>query len=183
MSPAGGPSQQESQIRRAAVDPEVRSAALPPVAPEPAPPARVALPSVGVDVPIVPTGVRADGGMEIPDDPSVAGWYRWSAAPGGPAGNTVVAAHVDSLRFGLGPFVALRDVAVGATVTVTTADGAAHDYLVESVTHVPKADLASLDVFDRTGPPTLALITCGGGFDEVTRTYSDNVVVLATEAT
>jgi hypothetical protein len=34
-------------------------------------------------------------------------------------------------------------------------------------------------VFDRSGPPILTLVTCGGAFDRATRHYSDNVVIYA----
>ena len=43
-------------------------------------------------------------------------------------------------------------------------------------------DLSGSGVFDRTGPARLALITCGGEFDEDLRSYRDNVVVLASPA-
>ena len=72
-----------------------------------------------------PVGVRDDGEMEIPEDADRAGWYRFGPAPADPAGATVVAAHVDSVQTGIGQFARLRDVAVGAAVTVTTADGGA----------------------------------------------------------
>jgi hypothetical protein len=35
------------------------------------------------------------------------------------------------------------------------------------------------DVFRRDGPPRLALVSCGGAFDERTGNYADNIVVLA----
>src|SRR6266511_5441740 len=34
-------------------------------------------------------------------------------------------------------------------------------------------------IFDRTGPPTLALVTCGGSFDRRLRRYADNIVIFA----
>ena len=34
-------------------------------------------------------------------------------------------------------------------------------------------------LFARRGKPALALVTCGGAFDEATRTYAENVVVWA----
>jgi hypothetical protein len=36
--------------------------------------------------------------------------------------------------------------------------------------------------FARDGPPRLALVTCGGPFDERTRHYRDNVVITAEPA-
>ena len=38
------------------------------------------------------------------------------------------------------------------------------------------------DLFARTGPSKLVLITCGGEFDRSVRRYKQNVVVVATPA-
>ena len=43
---------------------------------------------------------------------------------------------------------------------------------------VPKAELPA-ELFSRAGPPRLALITCGGAFNDTTRHYADNVVIVA----
>jgi hypothetical protein len=144
-------------------------------------PTRVEVPSRAIDVDVRPTGVKDDGEMEIPPDPSVAGWYRWGSTPDSASGNTVIAAHVDSLEYGLGPFVGLRDLPAGDEIVVTTDDGVRHRYAVESVTRYAKAELPTETLFARDGRAALALITCGGSFDIESRTYSDNVVVIATE--
>lgn len=39
------------------------------------------------------------------------------------------------------------------------------------------------DLFVNSGPPKLALVTCGGPFDAATRHYLDNVIVWATLTT
>ena len=62
------------------------------------PPVRLVVPDVGIDMAVDPVGVRDDGEMEIPEDADRAGWYRFGPAPADPAGATVVAAHVDSVR-------------------------------------------------------------------------------------
>jgi sortase (surface protein transpeptidase) len=117
--------------------------------------------------------------MEIPPDVAVAGWYKHGADPGSEAGTTVIAAHVDSPRYGIGPFSQLKNASVGATITVTSADGTARDFVVESVERIGKTQLPLDEVFDRDGPPRLALITCGGQFDSGTGHYVDNIVVIA----
>ncbi|MBO3086148.1 class F sortase [Cellulomonas fengjieae] len=159
----------------------VRDATLGAQEPAPAAPApvRLAVPDVGIDMAVDPVGVRDDGEMEIPEDANRAGWYRFGPAPADPAGATVVAAHVDSVQTGIGQFARLLDVAVGATVTVTTADGVAHEYRVVTVEKVPK-DGAPVDQwFDRSGAPRLVLVTCGGTFRRDIGHYTDNVVVTA----
>ncbi|WP_146846073.1 class F sortase [Cellulomonas terrae] len=153
-------------------------ATLAPVVATP-PPVQIVVPDVGIDMAVDPVGVRDDGEMEIPEDADRAGWYRFGPAPADPAGATVVAAHVDSVQTGVGQFARLRDVAVGAAVTVTSADGSPHEYRVVTVEKVPK-DGAPVDQwFDRSGAPRLVLVTCGGTFRRDIGHYTDNVVVTA----
>ena len=140
------------------------------------PPVRLQVPDVQLDMPVLAMGVDDDGAMALPEDTADAGWYRFGPAPGAP-GTTVVAAHVDSLVHGLGAFARLRDVPVGAVVTVTTADGTDHGYRVDRVERTPKTEVPLDLLFDRTGPERLVLVTCGGEFDRSTGHYLDNVVV------
>ena len=155
-----------------------RSAALEPVR-EPVPPTRVQVEAAGIDVSVVPVGVQPDGYMELPPDVAIAGWYRFGADPGSALGTTVISAHVDSLEYGLGPFSQLKTLGVGALITVTSADGAASVYSVESVQSILKDQLPLAEVFDREWSPRLVLITCGGQFNSEQLNYSDNIVVVA----
>ena len=149
-----------------------------PAATAPAP-VRLAVPAVGVDLPVDPVGVDEAGQMALPDTAERTGWYRFGSAPGSPAGATVIAGHVDSWTSGLGQFSRLRDVPPGAEVSVTTADGAAHRYQVVEVVRVDKREAPVGQWFDRTGSPRLVLVTCGGTFDRGTGHYRDNVIVTA----
>ena len=157
----------------------MQSAAIKPVT-EAVPPVRVQVPDAGIDVSVTPVGVKPDGQMELPENVDVAGWYRYGPDPDSLVGTTVIAAHVDSLEYGLGQFAKLKGLPAGTRVIVTTADGKAHNYLIDSVQNVLKAQLPVDQIFDREGPPRLTLITCGGQFDYNSLTYSDNVIVMAT---
>ncbi|RFA18186.1 hypothetical protein B7R25_14975 [Subtercola boreus] len=143
-------------------------------------PTHLSIEAVDIDMAVLPMGVDAAGQMELPEDSAEAGWYEYGPAPDDPAGTTVIAAHVDSLVFGLGQFVKLRDIAAGETVSLTTADGSIHVYTVTQVTRTPKTDVALDQIFDRSGAPRLVLVTCGGVFDADTGHYLDNVIVTAT---
>jgi LPXTG-site transpeptidase (sortase) family protein len=166
--------------RQIAADVPVRSAVLGELDRNDAePPVRVEIPSLAIDLPVEPVGVQDDGWMAIPENPSVVGWYRFGPAPGDEAGAAVLAAHVDSLRYGLGPFAALKTLERGAEVLVTDEGGGTVRYRVEDIERTGKAALTDAGVFDRGGEPRLNLITCGGTFDRQSRTYSDNVIVTA----
>lgn len=155
-----------------------RSAELTAV-PAPVPPVFVDIPDAGARVGVIPVGVQPDGFMELPADPGVGGWYRYGPDPTTGSGSTVISAHVDSLEYGLGPFVALKSLPAGTRVIVGTADGASHEYSIVSVQSLPKTQLPVDDLFSRSGPERLVLITCGGQFDYDTLTYSDNIVAIA----
>ncbi len=154
-----------------------RSAELTP-ARRPVPPVRVQVAAVGIDLPVDPVGVQADGEMQVPENIARGGWYQYGSDPESPTGTTVIAAHVDSYADGIGPFAYLKTLAEGVEVVVTASDGTDHRYAVQSVVSVPRDQLPRDDVFDRAGAPRLILITCGGQFGN--GEYTDNVVVVAT---
>lgn len=162
----------------ASADIEVKSAELGPVE-QTVPPVRVAIGVAGVDVPVVPVGLEADGTMELPDNPAIAGWYKFGEAPTSADGNTVISAHIDAPSFPVGPFASLRSVPAGAEVVVTSADGTSSRYAVDNVTYYPKSELPTDLLFARTGQKDLILITCGGAYNARTGHYDDNVVLVA----
>jgi hypothetical protein len=161
--------------------PVVRATPPPPSEPVVAP-AELRIPAIDAILPVRPTGVRNDGSMEIPEHPAEAGWYRYGPAPGAPEGSAVIAAHVDDRVFGIGPLARLRDLEPGAEVRVEDETGATTVFLVESVDYIPRESLPIDRFFAREGEPALVIITCGGSFDEATRSYSDNVVAIARPA-
>ena len=142
-------------------------------------PVRVRVTALGIDMPIEAVGLADNAAMALPANPAVAAWYRYGAGPGSPAGATVVAAHVDSLVYDIGPFAGLADAPAGTEIVLETADGGAHRYAVASVDSVEKPSVPWASVFDRGGQPRLILVTCGGEFDYDARRYLSNVIVTA----
>lgn len=142
-------------------------------------PARLRVETVNLDAPLDATGVRDDGLMEIPDDGTRAGWYQYGANAGSGSGSVVLAGHVDTQE-GLGAMAALREVSVGALVEVEMADGSVITYEVKGRETIAKNELPSDEIFARTGPERLTLITCGGPWRASESSYRDNVVVVAT---
>lgn len=145
------------------------------------PPVELVFPARGVRAPVVAVRTGPEGALVVPEPPSTVGWWAPSALPGGAAGTTVLAGHVDSRIGGLGALAVLRDVGEGEEIVVHGADGRALGYRVTGRRQHAKAELPP-EVFAVGGPPRLVLITCGGAFDRRTRHYSDNVVVVADPA-
>jgi len=144
------------------------------------PPVRLQL--AGVDAPLDPVGVEPDGAMTLPEDVDRVGWYRFGPAPGDDEGTAVLAGHVDDAEQGLGALAPLREVEVGAEVQVTDAAGAVTGWRVVSRELIEKRAVPLDALFQRTGPPRLVLLTCGGEFQPELRSYTDNVVVVAEPA-
>lgn len=142
-------------------------------------PVTVTIPAVGLNAPVDPVGVTREGAMELPGDVERVGWYRFGPVAGADTGTTVIAGHVDGRKQGLGAMAAVRNVAVGAAVSVTAADGTRHDYRVIGRERIVKKALPVQDLFRRDGAHRLVLITCGGAYDRSRGGYQENIVVLA----
>ncbi len=141
-------------------------------------PVRLRIAAIGVNAPVVPVGVAADGTLGIPAPPSVVGWWAGGSSPGRASGATVLVGHVDSAAQGPGALFRLQQLRPGAAVTVT-AGGRAWHYVVRAVRAYDKATLPSAAVFGQLVKPRLVIITCGGPFDAATGHYRDNIVVYA----
>lgn len=137
-------------------------------------PIGISIPSIGVQSLITPTGVLDDGTVDVPADASIAGWFEPGPRPGerGPA---VVMGHVDSRSQGPGVFYRLREIPVGAVVTIETTDGVER-FVVRSVEQYPKDEFPTERVYGSVRESELRLITCGGSFDASVRSYRDNIV-------
>lgn len=142
-------------------------------------PVTVIMQSTDIAAPVRPVGVARDGQMEIPPNPRVMGWYRFGAVPGERSGGSVVlAGHLDSKLFGLGPLARLRDMRPGDPVEVTLADGTRRTYRVTGLERFDRQALPDF-LFSRSGPERLRVITCGGEYDAEAGGYRQNLVVTA----
>ncbi len=157
--------------------PGVQASGAPPRAPAPRP-VEVQVAAVGIRMPVVPKGVRTNGEMALPPRPDRLGWYRYGPAPT-ERGSTVLAGHVDSGRYGIGPLARLRAVDVGDRLVVRLVDGSVLRYRTVGVRVVDKQSRALRSAFATTGPPRLRIVTCGGEFDPDRGGYQDNVVLTA----
>jgi len=140
------------------------------------PPTRVRVPSLGLGLAVRPMGVDGERQMSLPADPRVLGWYRFGAGPG-EGGSIVLAGHVDSRRFGVGPLADLQAIGVGDRVEVGTSRGVIA-YRVDSIERFDREALPA-EVFSRTGPERLRLVTCTAPYLPEAGGYQQNLVVTA----
>lgn len=176
----GGASPDGSGVEPGETIPRAR-ATLPSPAADLAGAARLRAPTIGLDVPVRPVGVARDRQMALPPDPTVLGWYRYGPAPGSGGGSVVLAGHLDSRRYGLGPLVRLREVELGDRIEVTRDDGTRRAYLVRSLRRYDRQALPA-EIFSRVGRERLRIVTCGGAYLPDRGGYQLNLVVTAVPA-
>jgi hypothetical protein len=142
-------------------------------------PRALSLPS-GTRVTVRAVGTARDGRLAVPPGVDTAAWWRGGARIGDPFGSVLVAAHVDSLTEGLGPFAELLQVRAGAIVTVTSR-GLTQRYRVETFRVVPQGDLSRQSwIYDAAGPHRLTLVTCAPPYERSRGGYQNLAIVVAT---
>ncbi len=140
-------------------------------------PTRLRIPDLKVETGVVRLGLNPDNTIEVPSDPSQAGWYAKGPAPGqqGPA---VILGHLDSLT-GPAIFYHLSTLRPGSQVVVTREDGSTATFAVQRVATFPVDGFPTAQVYGATTDPELRLITCGGQYSLTQRRYPQNVVAFA----
>lgn len=143
-------------------------------------PARLRIPSLGVDAKVEPVTVKADGAMATPSNFDNVAWYSPGAKPGG-QGSAVFAGHVNNALLRSGVFEHLAQIKKGSYVMVEDAAGKSLVYRVSSVEeYEPNASTDAL--FSASGPSRLVLITCDGEWVPSARSYDKRLVVVAEPA-
>jgi sortase (surface protein transpeptidase) len=140
-------------------------------------PARLRIPAIGVDTPLIRLGLDAHGAVEPPSPWQKAGWYTGSVRPG-QAGPAVILGHVDSTS-GPAVFYRLATLRSGDVVEVTRTDGTRATFRVSGRQQVAKSRFPTDLVYGPTLEPSLRLVTCGGTVDRRSGHYRDNIIVSA----
>jgi LPXTG-site transpeptidase (sortase) family protein len=143
------------------------------------PPERLRIPAINIYAPLVALRLDAKGELEAPKEFHVPGWYA-DGTPPGDVGPAVIAGHLDSLD-GKAVFYRLSELQPGDVIEVER-DEQWLTFHVVSAHRYAKNRFPTAEVYGPTPDAQLRLITCGGGFDQVNRTYRDNVVVFAVAA-
>lgn len=173
----------EPESARASASPATTSAAPAEVAQRvgsvvPEPPRGIQLPD-GHRVGIRAVGTKANGVLDVPPDVRVAGWWSGGSRLGDPFGSTLVAAHVDSLSQGLGPFASLLSVEAGDRVIVWS-DGLRQTFVVTSRQLQPRGEIGARSrLHSPDGARRLTLVTCAGPYDRSRGGYQNLAVVVA----
>jgi LPXTG-site transpeptidase (sortase) family protein len=143
-----------------------------------APVARLRIPSVDIDAPVVVRGTDAGGKMLTPDTAYDTAWYDFSARPGSD-GNAVFAGHVDYIHVGPAVFWNLKDLNKGDTIEVQMEDGTVYTYAVETKIQYDSATAPVDAIVGPTPDQQVTLITCSGTFSSASHQYDKRLVVTA----
>lgn len=141
-------------------------------------PVRLRIPAIDVDTGLESLGLAPDKSIEVPDEPSVAGWWELGPRPG-QVGPAVILGHVTFN--GPAVFYRLDSLQRGDEVLVDRADGTTARFVVTRQGKYRKVAFPSDLVYYPTLEPELRLVTCGGPFDGAIGTYSENLVVFAAQ--
>jgi LPXTG-site transpeptidase (sortase) family protein len=140
--------------------------------------ARVVIPAIGVNAPVVTKSLDPDRVMQSPDTPSEVAWYDFTSLPGG-GGNVVLAGHADFAGVGPAVFWDLWRLQSGDLIQLHLIDGSVTFYRVVSSETVPEATAAIDEIIGPTSVEVVTLITCAGNYSAVTGRYDQRLVVRA----
>ena len=138
-------------------------------------PVRVVIPSLDISSSFEEIALDADGVMETPQDPALAGWFTPAPAPG-VVGVSVIAGHVTWDREPA-VFFRLGDLRPGDRVEVERADGITAVFRVRRIGEFAKDAFPTEQVYQQVSGAELRLITCGGVYDDASNRYLSNVIV------
>lgn len=137
--------------------------------PEATPPLNIAanahliITKIGVDAPVEPVQVQADGSLGVPtrNQWEGVGWYQKGPIPG-QRGSAVIDGHLD--RPGATPavFWRLHEMSVGDIVTVEDASGHTLHFQVTKIESYPPNNAPTTQIFGNSSGTFLNLITCAG---------------------
>jgi hypothetical protein len=150
------------------------------------------IPSLGVRAPLIPTGAIGapeTASLTIPANIQTVGWWDGAVSDGnrivqenapapGQPGVAVIAGHIDS-ESAPGALFNLGALKVGAIIEVSDSTGHQSTWTAEAPPQTVLKTQLPARLWATTGPPQLAVVTCGGPFDTATGHYADNVIVWA----
>jgi len=139
-------------------------------------PARLVVPSIGVDTEVEEVGLREDGFMDIPTSVDTVGWFALGYHPG-QLGSAVLAGHLDTQTGDPAIFWNLRKMNIGDLVYIDDADGNRQTFKVVRTGSYPPMEAPMMDIFGPANKPKLALITCNGEWEDDLASYDQRLVV------
>lgn len=144
----------------------------------PSVPTHLVIPNANVNTNIIEVGVTREGKLDVPNNYTEVGWYKYGTRPG-EIGSAVLDGHVDNGGKIPGPFKRLRNLTQGDDIFVTMSDGKILRYVV-TISEVHDTNkFPGEKVFHETGKKYLKIITCHGKFVPKMGTYNQRLIITA----
>lgn len=141
-------------------------------------PRTMRIPSLDIKASIEVQGQDSRGVLLDPSGPQVVAWYDFSAYAGA-RGNGIYAGHLDYRDGRLAVFRRLKEIPLGAEITIEGQDGQSYRYRVQSSTVYPVQGAPEDEILGPSNLPVITLITCEGRFDQRLRAYDSRRIVRA----
>lgn len=139
-------------------------------------PVRLKIPTINVDIALQQVGLAPDGTIDIPKSTDQVGWFNLGKRPG-EIGSAVIDGHYGLENGKPSAFEDLNKLSKGDELYVQDADGTTVTFVVRELRSFdPSADTAAVFSSDDE-KAHLNLITCEGVWNNVTKSYSQRLVV------
>lgn len=136
-------------------------------------PARLVIPSIHLNAPVINVGVNNRGEMDVPDGKTpYVGWYQYGTIPG-EVGSAVIDAHVYAA------FKNLSKSREGDEIVVQDETGTETKFVIEHTEVYALNEVPLQEIFNTKDTARLNLITCSGTFVKSLNTYDHRLVVFA----
>jgi sortase A len=139
-------------------------------------PARLRIPTLGIDANVQYVGITKKSTMAVPSNFTDVAWYKYGPVPG-QRGSAVMDGHVDNGLALDGVFKHLSDIKIGDDVYVDTKDGTPLHFVVIDVQLYPYKNVPTQLIFGQSNAVRLNLITCDGAWVKGDKTYDHRLVV------
>jgi LPXTG-site transpeptidase (sortase) family protein len=126
-------------------------------------------------------GLQDKNTIQIPDDISKVGWYKYGAAPGSQGGSTVIVGHRDGSGPEPGAFYSLNRIKVGDSIEIHHSNYIKKTYIVKKILKIDKIKFYTIanKIFSLSGKPKLNLISCAGTYNKKWGGYKQNIIITA----
>lgn len=138
---------------------------------------RLKIPKINIDAAIETVGITNTGEMDVPKNPANVAWYNQGPLPGD-IGSAVIDGHYGPWKSGeISVFNNLNKLNIGDNLSIYDEKGITSNFVVKKIKKY-KPDAETSDIFiSNDGKSHLNLITCNGIWDEVSKSYSERLVI------
>jgi len=131
---------------------------------------------------MIPVGLQNKRIIDIPEDISKVGWYKYGAAPGSTGGSSVIVGHRDGISPEPGAFYYLDKVKIGDSIIIDQSNYSISTYKVSKILEIDKKKFYTVanGIFSTKGRSRVNLISCIGPYHEKWGGYKRNIIITAT---